>query len=101
MIVAEHNIHCFSIFSVDGKKITSYGTQGSDPEQFNQPIGITVDAVGNILVCDSGNCRIQKFSPDGSCTQSVGKSGTRSLQFNKPYGIAIHPHTKKICSRHI
>ena len=96
MNVTEYSGSCISIFNVHMKKIKFIGTQGSGPGQFNQPIGITVDAVGNILVCESGNCRIQKFSPDGSCTQSVGKNGTRSLQFRKPYGIAIHPHTKKI-----
>ena len=96
MFVAENNNQCVSIFSVDGKKNKSFGTQESGLEKFNRPTGVTTDDAGDILVCDSGNCRIQKFSADGSCTQSVGKHGSGPLQFNDPRGIAIHPHTKKI-----
>ena len=96
MIVAEYDRHCVSIFSVDGKKIKSFGTEGSGPGQLNTPHGVTIDSVGNILVCDTENCRIQKFSPNGTYIQSVGKLGSGPLQFTKPLGIAIHPHTRKI-----
>ena len=96
MIVAEYDGHCVSIFSVDGKKIKSFGTQGSGPGQLNKPRGVTIDAVGNILVCDAENHRIQKFSPNGIHTQSVGKCGSGPLHFNTPYSIAIHPHTRKV-----
>ncbi len=96
MVVAEYGGHCISIFSANGKKIKSFGSQGSGPGQLQCPIGVTVDGQGNILVCDMGNNRIQKFSPDGTFLKSVGTFGSGPLQFDGPRSIAIHPHTKKL-----
>jgi DNA-binding beta-propeller fold protein YncE len=34
---------------------------GSEPGQFNTPHAVVIDAQGNLYVCDTQNCRIQKF----------------------------------------
>ncbi len=41
------------------------GTPGSSPTQLNQPKGVAVDQMGDIIVADSSNYRIQRF-PLGS-----------------------------------
>jgi sugar lactone lactonase YvrE len=37
----------------------------SQPGEMNEPIGIAVDAAGNVFVADTRNNRIQKFDKDG------------------------------------
>jgi DNA-binding beta-propeller fold protein YncE len=37
----------------------------NQPGELNEPIGIAVDAQGNVYVADTGNRRIQKFDPSG------------------------------------
>ena len=53
-------------FSADGKLITSWGTPGGEPGEFNLPHGIAVDRSNRVYVADRENSRIQIFSADGS-----------------------------------
>ena len=42
--------------------VTSWGSHGSGPGQFNRPRGVAVDATGHVYVADDDNSRIEKFS---------------------------------------
>jgi sugar lactone lactonase YvrE len=64
---------------------------------FNQPIGVAVDAGGNIYVSDSGNDTIRKITSDGTVSTIAGAvkiagsadgSGTNAL-FSQPQGLAV------------
>ncbi len=59
-MVTERSENCVSIFSSSG--VQSFGISGSCQGQFISPSGVTVDGVGNILVADSNNSRVQKFT---------------------------------------
>ena len=50
-----------SVFTIEGHFLTSFGTQGNGPGQFNRPTGITISRNGVIYVSDSSNGRIQVF----------------------------------------
>ena len=63
--------------------------QGKENGQFNFPRGLAVDNAGNILVCDSGNGRIQKFSPAGVFLSVFGRTGQGPGEFREPGGIAV------------
>jgi tripartite motif-containing protein 71 len=49
--------------SSTGSFLGSWGSPGSTNSEFLQPMGIVVDAAGNIYVNDFGNDRIQVFAP--------------------------------------
>eukprot|EP00242_Pyramimonas_sp_CCMP2087_P016209 CAMPEP_0198225380 /NCGR_PEP_ID=MMETSP1445-20131203/100947_1 /TAXON_ID=36898 /ORGANISM="Pyramimonas sp., Strain CCMP2087" /LENGTH=138 /DNA_ID=CAMNT_0043904885 /DNA_START=84 /DNA_END=496 /DNA_ORIENTATION=+ len=76
------------------------GTQEADGAQFNQPNGVAVDAVGNVIVVDTNNHRIRKITPEGVVSTLAG-SGTRGhldnhengllAEFYKPHGVVIAP----------
>lgn len=52
-------------FAPDGRMITSWGSPGTDPGQFNLPHNICCDAAGRVYVADRENHRIQVFDGDG------------------------------------
>lgn len=68
---------------------------GSDA-RFNQPSGITIDAIGNLYVADKNNNRIRKITPSGVVTTIAGSEssgfvdgvGTAAM-FTIPFGITI------------
>ena len=95
VVVAEHGGNCVSIISRNRER-RSFGTRGSAPGHFNRPEGVAVDAVGNILVADTLNHRIQQLSSTGKHLRTVGVSGSGPLQFRYPGGIAVHPQTRKV-----
>ena len=91
IIVSEWESNCISIFSKDGEKGRTFGS-----DQLNWPRGVAVTDTGDILVCDfTDNC-IRLFSSEGEPLKCVGTRGSGRLQFDSPRYIAIHPHSKKI-----
>ena len=64
--------------------------------KFNYPVGLTVDALGNIYVCDSGNHRVRKITPGGLVSTLAGNGiagnvngNNTSAQFSGPDAIVI------------
>jgi DNA-binding beta-propeller fold protein YncE len=76
-------------YSPDGKIQKVFGSQGSDPGQFDVPKAITLDRQGNVYVADWGNHRIQKFSPDGAALGQFGTDGSGAGQIHLPSGVAV------------
>ena len=73
-------------YSPDGQPLGSFGTKGTGPGQFQEPVGVTVAVNGDILVADTWNGRVQRF--DGSFTYKgelkVDGWSDRNVE-NKPY----------------
>lgn len=53
------------VFSPDCTYFSSWGSTGSDPGQFNTPMGIDIDRSGRVYVADTMNNRVQKFDCNG------------------------------------
>ena len=78
----------------DGK--AGYADGPANKAQFNGPIGVAVDAQGNIYVADSYNDRIRLITPDGQVSTVAGKGtpgfadGDRNTAlFDTPSGIVV------------
>ena len=68
------------------------GGPGTAPGKLNQPVDVTLDKSGNVIVADTGNNRVQKFKPDGTLIWAVGdKAGNGPGQFNRPKDAAVAP----------
>ncbi|MFH1761301.1 MAG: hypothetical protein ABIA63_09400 [bacterium] len=61
---------------------------GSDSIHLNNPLGLDVDAQGNIYVCDRGNNRIAVFNSSGVFI--------KALPVIEPVEVSVHPVTGKI-----
>lgn len=63
------------------------------------PIGITIDALGNLYIAETGNNQIRMITPSGVVTTVAGNGSIGSVDdvgknatFNAPIGIAIGPN---------
>lgn len=65
---------------------------GSGPRQALNIAGIAVDCVGNVIVIDKGNNRIQIFNPDFTKVRIIGKRGNAYGEFWNPEGVAVDCH---------
>jgi uncharacterized protein (TIGR03663 family) len=71
-------------FDKDGKRVSDWGTAGSGPGQFVEPVGLAADGAGNILVADTGNHRIQVFDPEGKFVREYPVFGWKDF-YTEPY----------------
>lgn len=69
--------------------LLSWGAQGSDEGEFNEPWSIVETPAGDILVLDSRNNRIQKFTSDGLFLADWGSLGSGPGEFRFPSGITV------------
>jgi DNA-binding beta-propeller fold protein YncE len=63
-------------YEPSGKYITSWGSRGTAPGQFNIVHGIAVDAQGNVYAADEGNRRVQVFDANGTFKKQFLNVGT-------------------------
>jgi tripartite motif-containing protein 71 len=71
-------------FTSSGQFITSWGSLGSDPGEFNSPKGLTLDENDNVYVADEFNNRIQKFDSNGNFITEFGQD-----RLNHPIDVAV------------
>ena len=69
--------HRIQKFTVEGKFLTTMGTEGSGRLQFKDPHGITFNTNNNkVYVADRENNRIQVLNSDLTFSRTFGKSGS-------------------------
>ncbi|MFH1219933.1 MAG: hypothetical protein V1694_05720 [Candidatus Eisenbacteria bacterium] len=68
--------------------LRKWGSPGSGNGEMNTPMGVTVDASGNVFVADKNNDRIQKFTPDGGYLMQVGSTGQGDGELAWPLDVA-------------
>jgi uncharacterized protein (TIGR03663 family) len=76
-------------FDKTWKKAGEWGAAGSGPGQFVEPVGLAVDAAGNVYVADTGNHRVQVFDGEGKFLREFPVFGWKDF-YTEPY-IAVGP----------
>lgn len=85
-----------TVTTVAGSGIAGYADGTGTAAQFNEPVGVTLDASGNLYVMDYVGSRIRKITPGGIVSTIAGSGvvgyadgvGT-SAQFNYPLHLAL------------
>nr|WP_245212682.1 6-bladed beta-propeller [Rhodohalobacter sp. SW132] len=60
-----------------------------EPGYLYNPVGVSTDSHGNIIVADHRGRAIHKYTPDGKYLQSVGAQGRGPGEFNRITEIAV------------
>lgn len=84
---SKHQVVCYS--TVNGARVRTIGTRGSEPGEFNFPTNLAVDGQGQVYVADTLNFRVQVFGPDGRFLRAFGVQGDGAGTFNRPKGVAV------------
>jgi DNA-binding beta-propeller fold protein YncE len=69
--------------------LTQWGTSGTGNGQFMNPVGVAINAAGEVYVADQGNRRIQKFSGTGAYLMQWELPGGDGY-FDRPEGVATN-----------
>ncbi|MFY8001044.1 MAG: hypothetical protein ACOVSW_20800, partial [Candidatus Kapaibacteriota bacterium] len=92
--IRQINIATANVTTLAGSGVAGFANGTGVSAQFNTPIGVCLDAAGNVYVGEQGNHRIRMVTPGGVVT-SVAGTGTAGFadglavtaQFNAPRGI--------------
>ncbi len=80
--------HRIVTLDLDGNVLSSFGTRGAAPGQFNFPTGIAVRGP-ELLVVDAMNFRVQAFTREGAFLRSFGSPGQQAGTLFRPRGMAF------------
>lgn len=69
--------------------VKTIGRTGQGPGEFLNPMGIIIDAYGQLYVADAGNNRVQVIDTNGHFVAEVGSYGWREGEFDFPNDVAL------------
>lgn len=69
----EQRVTCFDR---EGWITARFGSEGTKPGQFEDPIDVAVSATGDVFVLDAERKSIQMFSPSGAFLKQLGQPGS-------------------------
>lgn len=64
-----------------------FGTYGSGEGEFDCLAGVAVNRIGQYIIADRYNHRIQVLDPSGRFLRAFGSQGSADGRFNYPWGI--------------
>ena len=71
-------------FDPGGNQLTTWGHDGSKQGELIEPVGIVVNADGQVIVADTGNRRVQVFDRQGKYVKEFPVSGWEEF-YTEPY----------------
>jgi DNA-binding beta-propeller fold protein YncE len=99
--VADVGNHRIQKFGPDRTFQTAWGSEGTEPGQFDTPIDLVVDDQGRVYVVDSFRNQtvpadpetgaVQVFDADGRYLAEWGEFGSKPGQLKGPFGIGLDP----------
>ena len=98
MYVTEYYNCQVAVLDSSGTRISTIGSRGDGPGQFQQPRYIAIDSNDNIYVTNEH--KLQKFNRNGEFVKSVGSGSSGSKlgdQFYLTHGVNIHQNHVYVC----
>ena len=89
--------HFIQVLSPEHEYQHSVGIVGNGPGEFLGPSDIAVDELGNVIITDTRNHRIQIIDKNNNLVSCVGLFGRRQGQLHFPYGICERSGVIYVC----
>ena len=89
-VIVDSFEHKVTVLNRNGVKLREFGSKGTGKGQFETPMAVVMDPIGQIFVADSKNKRIQMFNNNGSFAMFIKMDGldSNSLEFIKDIRFA-------------
>ena len=81
--------HCIKVFDKQGAFLYEFGKRGNGDAQFSEPVCLSVDSAGHLLVCDSSYHRVKVLKLNGEFVTKFGAFGKGEGRFTAPISTAI------------
>ncbi|XP_078603164.1 protein meiotic P26-like [Branchiostoma floridae x Branchiostoma japonicum] len=94
ILVSDFGSHCVFVYSEDGDLLFQFGGHGHNDGQLSDPRGICTDRLGNIIVADSGNNRVEMFDKTGRFLKHM------ATDMKDPHAVAMAPQGQLVVTRH-
>lgn len=89
ILITESRHNQVVVFDAEGRFVLSFGREGFDQGEFDEPRGIVADKEGNIYVSDFNNHRVQAFNPYGRFLRQMGSLGQAPGKLRRPEGLTL------------
>ena len=89
IFVTANNSHRVLSLTRTGKFLGGWGGEGKESGLFRYPASLTLSSVGDVLVVDVLNVRVQVFNSEGVPQAEFGGIGALPGKFVRPKGIAL------------
>ena len=90
IVVTDNLGNCVYVFDKDGNCMRKIGSKRSHTGQFLSPDSISFLNDDEVLIADSGNCRIQQLNiQTGTVVKSFGKEGREKGEFDRPIDVTV------------
>ena len=80
--------HCVKVFSKEGVYLYDIGSEGSGDGQLEFPAGLAIGKFNNLIVCDSGNSRLQVFTLDGKFLYKIQQQSNEYVTLLKLVAVS-------------
>lgn len=75
------------MFDSNGIFVKEFGQYGNGEGEFDCLAGVAVNRIGQYIIADRYNHRIQVLDPSGRFLRAFGTQGTADGKFNYPWGV--------------
>ena len=90
LVVSDWGGHCIKVCDLNGNFISKIGKEGIRDGEFNHPCLLSATKAGHLMVCDSGNDRVQLFDLSrGKFVAKFGNEDSSIGEFNRPGSTAV------------
>jgi predicted membrane-bound mannosyltransferase/sugar lactone lactonase YvrE len=71
LYIADTGNNRLVVYDQQGKYLASFGSKGTEPGQFSEPVDVFIDSEGRVYVTDTWNQRVQVFQPTADLSTFV------------------------------
>ena len=96
--MSDNEEHCMKVRDRNGNFRFKFGKQGGGDGKFNNPWCLSVNKSGHLMVCDTGNDRMQVYKLNGKFVGTFPTKGSDLGELKFPNAVAVLSNGRIIVS---
>lgn len=102
LFICDQYAHCIKVFSTTGEYLQTISQRGRGPGDTYRPTSIALSPEGNLVVLESGGCRIQRFDLNGKSLGIIKTDiSTRWINVTSKDNLLVYNPQKTFDSRQL